>query len=358
VKDKVIIGIGGGDGPIRGFIAAFDAKTGKEVWRFYTIPGPGEPGHDTWSGDSWKTGGVGVWNAAAYDPEANLVYLGTGNPAPDWDGRNRLGDNLYSDSVLALDADTGTLKWHYQFTPHDELDYDSTQVPLLADVQYQGRPRKVMLWANRNGVMYALDRVTGEFLKGKPFVKTNWLDGFDAKGRPHQVKFPSPEGTLVHPHVHGGINWAPPSFSPRTGLFYVASWENSGIVAVTGQFPRAASANTQQTAMGQTNLVPFFNDGTEPFGVVRAYDPQTLDQVWEFKMSDITWGGTLATAGDVVFSGGREGYFLALDAKTGKLLWRASVGGQVNAGAMSYSVNGKQYVAIAAGNALFAYALP
>ena len=358
VKDKVIIGIGGGDGPIRGFIAAFDAKTGKEVWRFYTIPGPGEPGHDTWSGDSWKTGGVGVWNAAAYDPEANLVYLGTGNPAPDWDGRNRLGDNLYSDSVLALDADTGALKWHYQFTPHDELDYDSTQVPLLADVQYQGRPRKVMLWANRNGVMYALDRVTGEFLKGKPFVKTNWLDGFDAKGRPHQVKFPSPEGTLVHPHVHGGINWAPPSFSPRTGLFYVASWENSGIVAVTGQFPRAASANTQQTAMGQTNLVPFFNDGTEPFGVVRAYDPQTLDQVWEFKMSDITWGGTLATAGDVVFSGGREGYFLALDAKTGKLLWRASVGGQVNAGAMSYSVNGKQYVAIAAGNALFAYALP
>jgi len=216
----------------------------------------------------------------------------------------------------------------------------------------------VMLWANRNGVMYALDRVTGEFLKGKPFVKTNWLDGFDAKGRPHQVKFPTPEGTLVHPHVHGGINWAPPSFSPRTGLFYVASWENSGIVAVQGQFPRTASANTQQTAMGQTNLVPFYNDDTEPFGVVRAYDPRTLDKVWEFKMSDITWGGTLATAGDVVFSGGREGYFLALDARTGKLLWRASVGGQINAGAMSYAVNGKQYVAIAAGNALFSYALP
>jgi alcohol dehydrogenase (cytochrome c) len=358
VKDKVIVGTGGGDGPIRGFIAAFDAKTGKEAWRFYTIPGPGESGNETWSGESWKTGGAGVWNAGAYDADANLVYFGTGNPAPDWDGSGRLGDNLYSDSVVALDADTGKLKWHYQFTPHDELDYDATQVPVLADIQWQGRPRKVMLWANRNGVMYVLDRVTGEFLKGKPYVKTNWLDGFDSKGRPHRVKFPSKDGTLIHPHVHGATNWAPPAFSPKTGWFYVASWENSGTVAVEGQFPRAASANTRQTAMGQTNLVPFFNNDTEPFGVVRAYDPHTLEPKWEFRMSDITWGGALATAGDVVFSGGREGYFLALDAKTGALLWKASVGGQINAGAMSYAVNGKQYVAIAAGNALFAYALP
>ena len=183
-----------------------------------------------------------------------------------------------------------------------------------------------MLWANRNGVMYVLDRVTGEFLKGKPYVKTNWLDGFDAKGRPNRVKFPTPEGTLIRPHVHGGTNWAPPSFSPRTGWFYVATWENSGIVAVEGQFPRTASSNAQQTAMGQTNLVPFFNDDTEPYGVVRAYDPKTLDQVWEFKMSDITWGGTLVTAGDVVFSGGREGYFLALDARSGQAAV-AGVGG-------------------------------
>ena len=143
-------------------------------------------------------------------------WYGTGNPAPDWDGRNRLGDNLYSDSVVALDADSGKLKWYYQFTPHDELDYDSTQVPTLADIEWQGRMRKVMLWANRNGVMYVLDRTTGEFLKGQPFVKTNWLDGFDAEGRPHRVKFPTPEGTLIHPHVHGGINWAPTAFSPRT----------------------------------------------------------------------------------------------------------------------------------------------
>jgi alcohol dehydrogenase (cytochrome c) len=358
VKDKVIIGTGGGDGPIRGYISAFDAKTGKEAWRFYTIPAAGEPGNETWAGDSWKTGGAGVWNAGAYDPGTNLVYFGTGNPSPDWDGRNRLGDNLYSDSVVALDADTGKLKWYYQFTPHDELDYDSTQVPTLADVQWQGRPRKVMLWANRNGVMYVLDRTTGEFLRGKPFVKTNWLDGFNAEGRPNRVKFPTPEGTLIHPHVHGGINWAPTAFSPRTGWYYVASWENSGTVAVEGQFPRAAGPNNRQTAMGQTNLVPFYNNDTEPYGVVRAYDPATLDKKWEFRMTDITWGGVLATASDLVFSGGREGYFLALDAKTGDLLWRASVGGQVNAGAMSYAVNGKQHVAIAAGNTLFSYALP
>jgi len=361
VKDKVIVGTGGGDGPIRGYIAAFDAKTGAEVWRFYTIPGPGEPGNDTWAGDSWKVGGVGVWNAGAYDPETNLVFFGTGNPAPDWDGSTRRGDNLYSDSVVALDADTGRLKWHYQFTPHDELDYDSTQVPVLADIQWQGRPRKVMLWANRNGVMYVLDRVTGEFLKGKPYVKTNWLDGFDAKGRPNRVKFPTKEGTAIYPHVHGATNWAPPAFSPRTGLFYVATWENSGSFAVEGQFPRAIPGpNTRQTTMGATNLVPFYNDPDtgEAYGVVRAYDPQTLDQKWEFKLGDITWGGTLVTAGDVVFSGGRDGYFLALDAKTGALLWKANVGGQINAAAMSYAVNGKQYIAINAGSSLFTYALP
>jgi len=360
VKDKVIIGTGGGDGPIRGYIAAFSAKSGEELWRFYTIPGPGEKGNETWSGDSWKTGGVGVWNAGAYDPESNLVYFGTGNPAPDWDGSTRLGDNLYSDSVVALDADTGKLKWHYQFTPHDELDYDSTQVPVLADIQWQGKPRKVMLWANRNGVMYVLDRTTGEFLKGKPYVKANWLDGFDAKGRPNRVKFPTKEGTAIYPHVHGATNWAPPSFSPRTGLFYVATWENSGTFAREGQFPGAIPGpNTRQTTMGATNIVPFYNNPeTEAIGVVRAYDPATLDYKWEFRLGDITWGGTLVTAGDVVFSGGRDGYFLALDAKTGALLWKANVGGQINAAAMSYSVNGKQYISINAGSAVFAYALP
>jgi alcohol dehydrogenase (cytochrome c) len=301
---------------------------------------------------------VGVWNAGAYDPETNLIFFGTGNPQPDWDGSTRRGDNLYSDSVVALDADTGRLKWHFQFTSHDELDYDSTQVPVLANIDYEGRPRKVMLWANRNGVMYILDRVTGEFLKGKPFVKVNWLDGFDAKGRPNRVKFPTPEGTVVQPHVHGATNWAPQSYSPRTGLFYVATWENSATLAVSGQFPRAARANPRETGMGATNLASFFNKEGEAYGVIRAYDAKTLDQKWEFTLTDITWGGVLSTATDLVFGGGRDGYFVALDARTGALLWKATVGGQINAAPMSFAVNGKQYVSIAAGNALFTYALP
>jgi alcohol dehydrogenase (cytochrome c) len=360
IKDKVIVGTAGGDLGIRGIIAAFDAKTGKEVWRFRTIPAPGEPGNDTWSGDSWREGGASVWNVAAYDPDTNLAFWGTGNPAPDWDGRGRLGDNLYSNSVVALDVDTGKMKWYYQFTPHDELDYDSTQVPVLADIDWNGSPRKVMLWANRNGIMYVLDRVTGEFLTGKPYVNHNWWAGFDAKGRLQRkagMEITS-EPKLFRPHVHGAINWAPTSFSPRTGLYYVAHWENSGIVAVEGEFPQPVGIHRRQTAMGQVNLEPFFNNDDEAYGVIRAYDPHTLNPKWEYKMADITWGGVLSTAGDLVFGGGREGYLLALDARTGELLWRASLGGQINAAPMSYAVNGRQYVAIAAGSALFSFALP
>jgi alcohol dehydrogenase (cytochrome c) len=360
VKDKIIVGLAGGDFGVRGYIAAFDAKSGKEVWRFYTIPGPGEKGNDTWSGDSWKTGGAGVWNSGAYDPEANLVYFGTGNPAPDWDGRSRLGDNLYSDSVVALDADTGRLKWHYQFTPHDEVDYDSTQVPVLADMEWQGRPRKVMLWANRNGLSYVLDRVTGEFLLGKPYVRVNWMEGFDKNGRPQRVpgKIPTSDGELIMPTVLGATNWAPPAFSPRTGLFYVSAWENTGTIAVAGQFPRPNGvAGTGGTPMGQTTLTPNLKKDEDGFGVVRAIDPKTLEKKWEFKMNDITWGGVLTTASDLVFSGGKEGYFFALDARTGALLWKAALGGQINSGPMSYSVNGRQYLTVAAGNALFAFAL-
>jgi alcohol dehydrogenase (cytochrome c) len=359
VKDKVMIGVAGGDMGIRGFVAAFDVKSGRELWKFHTIPAPGEPGNETWSGDSWQAGGAAIWNHGAYDPAANLVYWGTGNPAPDWDGRTRLGDNLYSDSVIALDADTGKLRWHYQFTPHDELDYDSTQVPVLADLPWQGRPRKLMLWANRNGVMYVLDRLTGEFLMGKPYVEVNWLTGFDAKGRPQRTPgiLPTPQGTLVRPHVHGAINWAPPAFSPRTGLLYVAHWERSGIVAIEGKFPQSVGINARQTTMGDSTLEPFLNNDEEARGVIRAYDPATLTPRWEYALGNITWGGTLSTAGDVVFTGGKDGYFVALDARTGKLLWRASLGGQVNAGAMTYAVGGKQYVAIAAGTALFVFAL-
>ena len=219
VKDKVIAGTAGGEFGVRGFIAAWDVKTGKEAWRFNTVPGPGEPGHETWSGDSWMHGGAPIWVTGSYDPELNLTYWGTGNPGPDWDGAGRLGDNLYSASVIALDPDTGTLKWHYQFSPHNEFDWDSAQVPVLADMDWQGKPRKVMLWANRNGMSYVLDRATGQFLKAQPFAKVNWADGFDDKGRPIPVPgiAPTKEGTLVYPGNQGATNWYNPSYSPRTG---------------------------------------------------------------------------------------------------------------------------------------------
>jgi len=360
VEDKVYIGTAGGDLGIRGYIAAYDVNSGAEIWKTYTIPGPGEPGHDSWSGDSWQTGGAAIWNAGAYDPQANLVYWGTGNPAPDWDGRSRLGDNLYSDSVVAFDADSGEIKWHYQFTPHDEMDYDSTQVPVLVDRQWDGRLRKLMLWANRNGLMYVLDRVTGEFLHGKPYVNVNWMSGFDESGRPIRAPgmVPSAQGTLIRPHVHGAINWAPTAYSPKHDLYYVAHWEDSGIIAIEGQFPQAVGVNRRQTTMGDVALEPFLNNNEEAWGVIRAYDPDTLDAVWEFDLGNITWGGVLSTDGDIVFGGGKDGYFVALDATSGDLLWKANLGGQVNAAPMSYAVNGKQYIAIAAGTALFTFALP
>ncbi|HEY7335682.1 MAG TPA: PQQ-dependent dehydrogenase, methanol/ethanol family [Bryobacteraceae bacterium] len=356
VKDKVIAGTAGGDGRTRGQIVALDAKTGKEAWRFYTIPAPGEPGNETWSGDSWKTGGAGIWNTGAYDADTNLTFWGAGNPAPDWDGTTRLGDNLYGDSVVALDADTGRLKWHYQFTPHDTMDYDSTQVPVLADIQYQGRLRKVMLWANRNGLWYVLDRTTGQFLRGAPFVKVNWMNGFDEKGRPMrvEVKYPKDEGLLlVTPTVQGGTNWYPPSYSPSTGLFYIPGWENTKATVLTGNWPTTLGPNPS----GGANLQPNLRNEEEGFGIVRAFDPKSGERKWEFKMNDVTWAGVLTTASDVLFSGGREGYFYALNARNGELLWKASLGGQVNSGPMSYMVNGKQYVAVNAGSSLFVFAL-
>jgi alcohol dehydrogenase (cytochrome c) len=356
VKNKVIVGTAGGDGGAPGIIAAFDAKTGTEAWRFRTIPEPGEPGNESWSGDSWKRGGAAVWNIGAYDPESNLTYWGTGNPAPDWDGRQRLGDNLYSDCVVALDADTGKLKWYYQFTPHDEMDYDATQVPVLADMEWQGRPRKVMLWANRNGLMYVLDRTTGQFLMGKPFAKVNWMDGFDEKGRPKRVPgmAPSKEGTLIMPTVNGATNWYPPSYSPRTELFYIPGWENTGSIAFEGDRPRTVG----DIPPGAPNLLP---PNTRPaeqgYGFVRAFDMKTGDKKWEYKMNDVTYAGVLSTASDLVFSGGREGYFYALNARTGELIWRLALGGQVNSAPMSYAVDGKQYISVAAGSSLFAFRL-
>lgn len=367
VKDKVIIGTAGGEYGIRGFLAAHDVKTGKEVWRFYTIPGPGEPGHETWPAgtDAWQHGGASVWITGTYDPDLNLTYWGIGNPGPDWNGDDRAGDNLYSASVVALDADTGKLKWHYQFSPHDEFDYDATQVPVLADMQWQGAQRKVMLFANRNGFFYVLDRATGQFLLGKPFVEVNWATGFDAKGRPQRVPgmVPTSQGTLILPGNQGGTNWYNPSYSPRTGLFYIPTWANYSSLYVKqpveyvegrnfgGGTPRATVPQGIRTAINN------YAKEEEGYGAIRALDPKTGEMKWQFKMTDVTDAGVLTTASNLLFSGGREGYFYALDARDGKLLWKVPVGGRVISGPMTYSLGGRQYVAISAGNSLFAFAL-
>jgi len=372
VKDKIIVGVGGGEFGIRGFIAAYEAKTGHEIWRFNTIPGPGEPGHETWKGnpDAWSHGSGPVWVTGSYDPDLNLTYWGVGNPGPDWNGDDREGDNLYTDSVVALNADTGALTWHYQFTPHDEMDYDATQVPVLADVPWpdpDGRNplRKVMMWANRNGFFYVLDRLTGRLLLAKPFVRVNWASGIGADGRPIRVavNVPTKAGTTIFPGVQGGTNWYSPSFSPNTGLFYVSCWDDYSTVFVKERteyregkgFP-GGDALPAAPGLWTPRVENHFREETG-YGSVRAIDPLTGTRKWEFKMPTVTESGILTTASDVLFAGGREGYFFALDARTGAVLWRATLGGVVISGPMSYAVAGRQYVAVAAGSALFSFAL-
>ena len=352
VKDKVVVGVSGGEYGIRGFIDAYDAETGKRAWRFYTIPGPGELGNETWAGDSWKSGGAPAWLTGSYDPELNLIYWGTGNPGPNFYGGDRKGDNLYSNSVVALDADTGKLKWYFQFTPHDLHDWDSTQIPVLLDLEYQGRPRKLLAFANRNGFFYLLDRTDGKFLLGKPFVHVTWAKEIGPDGRPVLLPNgdPSPEGNYVCPGIIGGTNWFSPSFSPRTGYFYVAAREQCDIY-----FSSPQKYQLGQVFVGST-MHP--KPGDESWGALRAIDPLNGEIKWEFKHHSAPWAGTLTTAGGLVFTGDQEGYLLAFDAQSGKHLWHLQTGSPVIAAPMTYALDGKQYVVIPSGGALFAVALP
>jgi alcohol dehydrogenase (cytochrome c) len=347
VKDKIIVGAAGGEYGIRGFIAAYDPKTGKEIWKFYTIPGPGEPGHETWpAGDAWMHGGASVWITGSYDPSLNLTYWGVGNPGPDFNPKQRAGDNLYASSVVALDADTGKLKWHFQFTPNDPYDYDSVQIPVLADAMWSGKMRKLMFWANRNGFFYVLDRTNGEFLSGHPFVKVN------------KPTYPGPMG---------GTNWYSPSYSPRTGLFYVSAFEDYGGIfhredTEYKEGQRFSGPGTTPAMPGWPNPAGFraalINNWTDEVGhgAVIALDIHTGQPKWKYRMTDTTDAGILTTASDVLFTGSHEGFFQVLDARTGALLWKSSVGGQ-SAAPMTFELDGKQYVAMAAGHALFVYGL-
>ena len=356
IKDKVIVGVAGGEHGIRGYIEAYNVNTGDRVWHFDTVPSPDQPGGNTWSGQSYLHGGAPIWVTGSYDPDTNLTFWGTGNPGPDWNGDARLGDNLYSCSVIALDADTGQLKWHYQFSPHNEFDWDATQVPVLADITYQGRPRKTMLWANRNGVFYVLDRTSGEFLMGKSFVKTNWLTGFDEKGRPIKAPGtePNPQGVLIYPGNQGGTNWYNPAFSPATGLFYIPTWENSSSTYVKGLEP-------PEFHEGQSFTGDFPRGGStteDVYSAVRAIDAATGEKKWDFRMNAPSMeGGILTTASNVVFAGGRDGQFVALDARYGTLLWQTNLGPSVSAGPITYMVDGKQYLSIQGGNALYTFTL-
>ncbi len=379
VKDKVIVGTGGGERGIRGYISALDAATGEEVWRFYTIPGPGEPGHETWEPcppnpttycdpEAWMHGGASAWLTGSYDPELNQTYWGIGNPGPDFNREQRPGDNLYSDSVVALDADTGELRWYFQFTPADPYDFDAVQIPVLADIERNGVMFKVMLWANRNGFYYVLDRRTGRFLTGRPFVTVNWAESLDDSGRP--IETPQPPGEPTYPGVSGGTNWYSPSFSPRTELMYIPAWENYGTVfagepqeyEVGGSF--VGGRGTNFVAVPDAPAVPALTRGPintwtdeAARGTVMAVDALTGERQWTFEMTDVISSGILTTASDLLFTGARSGYFQALDARTGDLLWRKNLGGQLANGPMTYEVDGKQYVAVIAGISLSTFAL-
>ncbi len=353
-QDKIIVGIAGGEFAIRGFLDAYDVNTGKQVWRFWTIPAPGEPGSETWPAGAWERGGAPTWMSGSYDPELNLLYWGTGNPNPDFYGDDRKGDNLYSGSLVALDADSGTLKWHFQFTPHDTHDWDANHIPVLADVTLAGQPRKVVMVANRNGFLYVLDRTSGAFIHANPFVRQTWAKEIGVDGRPVELpdQQPTAKGTLTCPDLFGGTNFMSPSFDPATGLLYVSARETCQIFIA--EAPPAGYKAGDRVMGGRLARAPDFS----PYGALRAIDPLTGERKWEIKHPAPSWAGVLSTAGGVVFSGTIDGGFFAADSRTGKELWRYRTGAPIYAPPTTYQIDGRQYVAMPSGMTLMAFALP
>jgi len=375
VKDKLIVGMAGGERGVSGFLDAYDTKTGQRLWRFHAIPQPGETNFGTSAGDSWKTGGVTTWNNGSYDPETNTLFWGTSNPWPDYNDDFRAGDNLYSCSVLALDPDTGKLKWFFQFTPHDLHDWDSTQIPILLDTQFRGENRKALAWANRNGFYYLLDRTSGTFLTAKAFVKQTWAKGFDDNGRPEPIpgNEPTPEGNdRVWPGVDGGANWMSHSYSPLTRLLYIFAREEHRMFSKNA-LPHpttepAANAIAAPTTMAQANAGAYdpaiggaitraVGTPEESWGKVIAVDPGTGNIKWEHRVLTPPWGGVMATAGNLVFGGTLEGMIFALNATTGERLWTFSSNGPVFASPISYTANGKQLISIPAGDLIVTFGL-
>jgi alcohol dehydrogenase (cytochrome c) len=351
----IVSGVTGGEHGANGFVAAHDQETGKEVWRFRTVPRPGEPGSETWQGKDIEHGGAPTWFTGSYDPDLDLVYWPVGNPAKEYDGADRKGDNLYAGSILALERRTGALRWHYQFTPHDLWDWDATQTSVLVDAEWQGQPRKLMLHANRNGFFYVFDRRDGTLLLAEPFVRLlTWASGIGPDGRPVKLpnQEPSPEGTKVCPSQDGATNWFSPSFNPATGLYYVQTFEKCSIYTKSPQGPWE-SGKTYLGGSQRTAADPV------PQRILKAIDIRTGAVRWELPQPGpgTSWGGTLTTASGLVIFGEEGGALMAADAVTGKPLWMFRTNHTWKASPMTYVFDGKQYVAVAAGANIIAFGL-
>ena len=354
IKDSVVVGTSGGDSGVRGFLVAFDALSGKKKWHLWTIPGPGEPGSESWPGDSYLHGGATTWMPGTYDPELDTLYWTTSNAAPDFVGDSRPGDNLYTASVLAIDPNSGKLRWYFQFTPHDIYDYDANETPVVVDVQDHGSVRHLLVQANRNGFYYVLDRTNGKFLRATPFLKkVTWANSIDASGRPVlSGRIPSKEGTVICPGIVGATNWFSPSYNPGTGLFYVMALENCNVYF----------AKPKPFTKGET----FYGTGTKHAPdehsekILLALSVEDGKEVWRYPQvgRGNSWGGTLTTAGGLVFFADDAESFEAVDAETGHPLWHFNTGQSFVASPMTYAVDGVQYVVICAGSDVFSFSLP
>ena len=354
VKDEVIVGTSGGDSGVRGFVAAYDAATGNLKWRFWTIPAPGEFGSSSWPGDSYLHGGATTWMPGTYDPALNTLYWTTSNAAPDFVGDTRPGDDLYTSCVLAIDPDSGKLKWYFQFTPHDLYDYDANETPVLVDIKDNGETRRLLVQANRNGFLYVLDRTNGKFLNATPFVeKLNWAKGVDASGRPVlSGRIPTAHGTYICPGINGATNWFSPSYNPDSGLLYVNALENCNLF-----FTDPKPFTRGETYYGTGTKMPPDERSQK---ILLALSIPDGKPVWHYSQvgRGDSWAGTLTTAGQLVFFGDDSGSLEAVDAKTGDALWHFNTGQTIYASPMTYSVDGVQYVSISAGSDVFTFSLP
>ena len=353
INGKIIVGVTSGECGLNGFVDAYDAATGKKLWRVHAIAQKGDPARATWAGNSAETGGGPTWTTGTYDAETNTVFWTTGNPAPDYDGSVRMGDNLYTCSVLAIDPETGKLKWHFQYTPHDTHDWDANETPVLIDAMFQGRMRKMLIQANRNAFFYAIDRETGEFLHGKPFARQTWAKGLDKDGHPIVIPNtdPTPSGNYSCPDANGAANWAAPSYDPVTKLFYVSVREACAIYTSVSKTPIPGQP---YTGTGQQEDAVIKSPGA-----IRAIDPVTGDVKWNFPtQSGSITSGVLSTAGGVLFAAIADGYLVALDPRFGRELWHIQTGSEIKNSPIAFAVDGKQYIAIANSYALITYALP